>query len=200
MRLLLFIGCFLFSLTISAQWAEKAEDISPLLVGETMPDLPVQNLQGEQVSFLEVLSQRPSVVIVYRGGWCPYCTRHLAAIGQLESDLVELGYQIIAISPDSPEKLEETVDKSELKYQIFADPDGTLLNAIGLNFRAPERYGERLLGTSDGKNKGFLPVPSVFITSMEGNILFEHISPNYKERLSGDVLLAVTTALAGDSE
>lgn len=200
MRLLLFIGSFLFLQTISAQWAEKAEDISPLLIGEAMPDLPVQNLKGEQVSFHEVLTQKPSVVIVYRGGWCPYCNRHLAAVGQLESELAELGYQVIGICPELPGNLQETVDKNEIKYQIFGDPDGSLLNAMGLNFRAPERYGERLMSVSGGKNSGFLPVPSLFITSMEGNILFEHISPNYKERLSSEVLLAVATALAGDSE
>ena len=200
MRLLIFLGLLFIPHFVSAQWAEKAEDISPLLVGEIMPDLKVQTTDGSQVSFHEILTKSPSIVIVYRGGWCPYCNRHLAAVGQSERELLQLGYQIIAICPETPEKLQETVDKNDINYTIVGDPDGSLMDAIGINFRAPERYSERLINVSGGKNTGFLPVPSVFITSEEGAILFEHISPNYKQRLSVEVLMAVAEALAGNKD
>jgi hypothetical protein len=39
-------------------------------------------------------------------------------------------------------------------------------------------------------NKGVLPVPSVFVTNKQGEILFEYINPNYKTRISGSLLLA----------
>jgi peroxiredoxin len=48
---------------------------------------------------------------------------------------------------------------------------------------------------SDGQNKGFLPVPSVFVVDKAGEILFEYINPNYKKRLNGDLLMAVLKTL-----
>ena len=65
------------------------------------------------------------------------------------------------------------------------------MNAMGIAFKAPERYEDRLFRVSDGKNSGLLPVPSMFVVDTDGTILFEYISPNYKQRISADLILAV---------
>ena len=62
---------------------------------------------------------------------------------------------------------------------------------MGIAFKAPERYIERLMKNSDGLNEGFLPVPSVFVVDTSGKIEYEYINPNYKTRLGADFLLAV---------
>ncbi|MDH3650524.1 MAG: hypothetical protein OEQ53_12640, partial [Saprospiraceae bacterium] len=61
----------------------------------------------------------------------------------------------------------------------------------GLAFQAPERYADRLFRVSDEQNPGILPVPSLFIVDSDGTILFEYISPNYKQRIGADLLLDV---------
>ncbi len=175
-----------------AQLPENPEDISPLLIGETMPDVQVTNLDGQTVNFLDLAKAKPTVVIFYRGGWCPYCNRHLAEIGQIEADILAAGYQILAISPDDAEHLKATADKNALNYQLISDSDGTLTKAAGLAFRAPERYG-KMLGeyAGGGNSEGFLPVPAIFVLNTNSEILFEYINPNYKVRMSGELLKAV---------
>jgi len=42
-----------------------------------------------------------------------------------------------------------------------------------------------------GKTSDAIPVPTVMIVDKEGKILFEYINPNYKERLSSEMLLVV---------
>lgn len=42
-----------------------------------------------------------------------------------------------------------------------------------------------------GKTSDVMPVPTVMIINKEGVIQFEYINPNYKERISGEMLLAV---------
>lgn len=185
---------------LNAQIPENAEDIAPLLVGETFPDVKVTDTDAASISFHSILSEKPTVLIFYRGGWCPYCSLHLSEIGQKEEEILDLGFQVVAISPDKPEKLEETAIKDELKYRLFSDGSGELTKAAGIAFKAPERYGQRLLDWSDGQNKGFLPVPSVFVLDTKGEILFEYINPNYKTRLSGDLLLAVLKVLQEEME
>jgi peroxiredoxin len=189
-----------FVTDLNAQLPEKPEDISPLLVGETFPDLKITGLDGASISFHEIIKEKPTVLIFYRGGWCPYCNRHLSAIGQVEADILELGYQVVAVSPDKMEKLRETVAKDELNYRLFSDASGELAKAAGIAFQAPERYGQRLLDWSGGENTGFLPVPSVFILDTKGEILFEYINPNYKKRLDAELLLAVLKALPTETD
>ena len=196
----LLAALFLFSIAFhaSAQLPEKAEDISPLLIGETFPDEKLVNLKGDGVSILDLVKEKPTVVIFYRGGWCPFCNRHLAEIGQREEEILNLGYQVLAVSPDNAEKLRETADKNELKYRLFSDEGGALAKAVGIAFDAPGIVKPRLKNYSDGKNTGYLPVPSVFLLNTKGEILFEYIDPNYKQRIGGDLLLAVLTALKGE--
>ena len=185
------IGMVFLTLSVSAQLAEKAQDISPLLIGETVPDAVLKSVDSSNQSFLSILSKKPTVILFYRGGWCPYCNAHLSDIRDAESEILELGYQIIAISPDSPENLKASDEKNELNYQLYSDANGKLTKAMGIAFKVEERRKERLFDKSGGLNDGFLPVPSVFITDTSGQIVFEYINPNYKARMSSKLLVAV---------
>ena len=185
------IGTVLSTLSVSAQIAEKAEDISPLLIGETVPDAILKSSDSSDQTFLGLISDKPTVVLFYRGGWCPYCNAHLSDIQEAESEILELGYQIIAISPDSPENLKASDEKNELNYQLYSDATGELTKAMGIAFEVQEKRKQRLFDKSGGLNDGFLPVPSVFVLDKKGQIQFEYINPSYKTRMSSSLLLAV---------
>ncbi len=190
-RILFIITLMVASLSASGQMADRAEEISPLLIGETIPDLLVKAPDGSEHNILSILNRKPTVILFYRGGWCPYCNAHLSEIRNAENEIIELGYQIIAISPDSPENLVVTTEKNDLNYFLYSDADGTFSKAMGIAYKAPERKLEKLFRYSDGANTGFLPVPSVFISDRSGLILFEYINPNYKTRMSASLLIAV---------
>ena len=178
-----------------AQVPENPEDISPLLISEKVPDASLQSIEGESVSVVELLKEKKSVLLFYRGGWCPYCNAHLSAVGESEQEILALGYQIIAIAPDSPAQLKATVEKQKLNYRLYSDASGALIKAMGLAFKAPERYEKRLDNYSDGINPGILPVPSLFVVDTDGTIIFEYINPDYKYRISSGMLLAILNQL-----
>lgn len=190
-RIVLVLSILISGIILKAQLPQKAEDISPLLNGETFPGVVLKAPDGSGHNLLDIVKQKPSVILFYRGGWCPFCNTHLAEIQEVQNEVVGLGYQIIAISPDSPENLQATDEKGNLAYSLYSDADGELTKAIGIAFQAPERYAGMLFEKSDGLNNGFLPVPSVFVTDTGGMIAFEYINPDYKTRLSGKLLLAV---------
>lgn len=175
------------------------EDISPLLISEKIPDITLHTIQGESIPLAGKLGEKRSVLLFYRGGWCPYCNAHLSAVGEVEKDILALGYQVIAISPDSPGKLRATLEKEELTYSLYSDASGDLLKAMGIAFKAPDRYEKRLYNYSDGQNPGILPVPSLFVVETDGTILFEFINPDYKERISAELLLSVLKILSNDN-
>ncbi|MBE0424904.1 MAG: AhpC/TSA family protein [Lutibacter sp.] len=193
MKKLLILFVFLATASVQsyAQLPEKAEDISPLLIGEMIPDAILKSPDANDHSILGIIGEKPTILLFYRGGWCPFCNAQLAEVQTIENKIIELGYQIVAISPDSPENLSLTDEKNKLTYSLYADSDGTLTKAIGIAFKSPEKYGVMLSEKSGGLNEGFLPVPSVFVVDTSGKILFEYINPDYKTRISSSLLLAV---------
>ncbi|HEY9178786.1 MAG TPA: peroxiredoxin-like family protein [Flavipsychrobacter sp.] len=186
-----------FGINTYAQLPETAEDICPILIGEKIPDITLVNTDNQQASITGLLKEQPTVLIFYRGGWCPYCNAHLAEIADIEQEIIAAGYKVIAISPDAPDKLNLTVDKKELKYTLLSDSEGKLSAAMGIAFKAPDSKWKtnQLQKYSGGKNPGFLPVPSVFVFNKKGEVMFEHIDPNYRQRLDGKLLMAVLNAL-----
>jgi peroxiredoxin len=175
----------------SAQIAEKAEDISPLLIGEKIPKQDLISVDNKAVSTNEIFNKK-TVLIIYRGGWCPYCNSQLMEMQEIENQIIALGYQIVAISPDSPKFLKETTKEDKLNYQLFSDSDGKFSEALGIAFK---RDKPKLDKYSEGKNPGFLPVPTVYILDENREIEFLYINPNYAKRLKGEMLLAVLKSL-----
>lgn len=195
LKMLSFFFLLPFSLWAQSELPAKPEDISPLLIGETVPDLQLTQMDGSSTDFGAVLNGKKTILIFYRGGWCPYCNSHLSELQKIEPKLKELGYQIIAVSPDVPAKLNESDQKHDLSYQLYSDVKGELMGKMGIAFQAPERYQKMLLNITAEENKGWLPVPSVFIVNDKKQIVFEYISPDFKHRMNGDLLMAVASKL-----
>ncbi|MRX41924.1 redoxin domain-containing protein [Flavobacterium sp. LC2016-23] len=193
MKKLLFI--FLVTLTSVANAqntiAKSANDITPLIIGKKIPNLTLKLSDNTDVNISELLKKKKTVLVFYRGGWCPYCNIHLQALAEAEKEILDMGYQIIAVSPDSPENLKVTEEEDKLKYTLVSDSKGELIKAMGIAFEAPENRKSVIYIKSNGINTNFLPVPSVFVVNRESTILFEYVSPDYKHRLKTEILIPV---------
>jgi len=181
------------------QVATRPEDISPLLIGEQLPKLTLTNMQGmeDSVSFI---TSTPTVLVVYRGGWCPYCNKQLSGLANIEKEIKALGYQIVAISPDAPAALQQTVQKDALGYRLYSDATGQFSRAMGLSFSAPAKYYDLLSKSSGGKNRTELPVPAVYVVNANQQIEFMYVSPNYSQRMNETMLLSVLKSLQPSSK
>ena len=200
-RKLLFIFTLItlfFSNCIMAQVPKNAEDISPLLIGERLPEANLLDVEGEDVFLQDILKEKPTILVFYRGGWCPYCNNQLSSLAELEKEILELGFQIVAISPDHYESLKPTVDKGELDYNIYSDSGAKLIQDIGIGFKTPEKAKGYIFKKTNKNATDVLPVPTVFILDTKGKILFEYINPDYSTRLSSELLLASLKALEGE--
>jgi peroxiredoxin len=180
--------------------ASKAEDIKPLAPGDIIGSISLQDTAGDKFNLNEAIKQQPAVIIFYRGGWCPYCNVHLGQLKTVEPKLQELGFQILAISPDRPAKLAESIDKQQLTYKLLSDSEMTAAKALGIAFRVNDetlkKYDEYGIDLEDasGQNHHLLPVPSVFIIGSDGVIDFSYTNPDYKVRLAPEDLLKAAKA------
>ncbi|GAB5556877.1 MAG: peroxiredoxin-like family protein [Schleiferiaceae bacterium] len=190
------IAFFASAQTANAQIANTANEVHPIFIGDTVPNIELKNLDGSSISSEAVTSQKPTVLIVYRGGWCPYCTRHLSAVGEIMNEIDSMGYNVVAVSPDSPERLNESSEELSLDYQLYSDYSGQFIQKMGLAFYGPKRYSDMLNKAAGGNNPdAVLPVPSLFVVDANGVVLFEYVVPNYRQRMSSELLLNVLSAL-----
>jgi len=124
----------------------------------------------------------------------------LGQLREIESKLTELGYQIVIISPDRPEKIQEFTAKTEYAYTLLSDSDLAAARAMGIAFQVSDEGFEMLnsydldIEDASGKKHHLLPVPSVFIVNTEGVILFEYVNPDYRVRIDSKTLLAAAEA------
>ncbi|MBN8568198.1 MAG: AhpC/TSA family protein [Ignavibacteria bacterium] len=175
--------------------ASSAADVKPIAVGEKIPDVTLKNAKGEPVSLTTLAGEKQTILVFFRGGWCPYCNKQLMGLQKIESDLTALGYQIVAITADKPEKISETVTNDELKYTILSDNNSDASIAFGIAFKVDDATVEKYKGynldldEASGNSNHILPVPSVFILDKQGKIKYEYVNPDYKVRLDENKLL-----------
>jgi peroxiredoxin len=176
--------------------ADNAEDVTPLLIGQKIPSSTLQTVDGDPVSLEALTMQKPTVLIFYRGGWCPYCSRQLAGLKDVEHELSELGYQILAISPETPEQLQEQKLQSKFVVQLLSDPGLETISGFGIGFYVPlateERYKTKMgitLNDEKSTGKAVLPAPAVFILDQQGIVKFSFVNPDFKVRISPELLV-----------
>lgn len=177
--------------TIDAQTPQNPEDVSPLLIGEKLPEAILLNENGESINLNKEIAKQNTVLVFYRGGWCPYCNVQLAGLADSEAEILKLGYQIIAVSPDDYRNLKPSGEKNKTNYKLYADADGSFIKNIGIAFTPSTGTISYISKKTTGKTTDVLPVPTVLVLNKKGEILFEYISPNYKQRISPELLLAV---------
>ena len=179
-----------------------ALEVRPLLVGMEVPDVEFRDINNKIVDLRKEIEKKPTAIIYYRGGWCPYCNKHLAELKDIEDELYDLGIRILAISPDTPQFLSETLAEHQIGYRLLSDADMNGAKKFGIAFRLQretvERYKENGLDLTErsANNHNLLPVPSVFLADTDGSIFFQYVNPNYKVRISSDLLLAAAKELA----
>ena len=181
---------------------DAPEKVTPLDVGDMIPDVSVRDADGQDLNIRSMVTMQPALVIFYRGSWCPYCNKHLAALADIQEDLNGYGYQILAISPDRPAGLKEATEKNELGYLLFSDSKAKAIEAFGLGFKVDEKTLEKYKGhgidleEASGRDHNILPVPAVYLVDHDGKILFRYYNPDHKVRLSTEEILAAAKANA----
>jgi len=199
---ILFAAMFLATgvLALQDRVAAKPEDATPLKVGAKVPAASVREMDNKVANLEEITKGKPSVIIFYRGGWCPFCNRHLAELATIEADLKSRGYQIIALSPDTPAELTKTLTKEKLSYTLLSDSSADAMKKFGVGFRLDDetfsKYRDQYkidIERSSGAKHHILPVPSVFVTNAKQEIVFVYSNPDYKVRLKAADILAAAT-------
>jgi peroxiredoxin len=184
-----------------------AESVKPLGVGERAPTAIVKTLDGADFDLGRAFATKPTVLIFYRGGWCPFCNRQLSGIQDYEPKFIALGYQILAVCTDQPEDLKATLDKHQLTYTLLSDRAMAAASAFRVAFRLTaqdeKNYGAHHIGVPEipgGAGGHWLPVPSIFIIGSDGIIKFVEFNANYQIRPPTEEILKAASQVRAGSD
>jgi peroxiredoxin len=209
----LFIAMMCVYLPVQAELniAPSAEETKPLQAGDPAPDFTVYNVDGSAYKFIADNLERPTVIITFRGGWCPYCNTQLQELRNVLPEMKQSGADILFLSGDRPEILysnlkQETQESiANLDYTILSDAKLDAAMALGLAFKVPgntlETYRNRKRDMDDSSIAlhNALPIPAVYVINTDGNIAFAHTNPDYRVRLPAqEVKAAVDKVLNKD--
>src|SRR5512138_376416 len=86
--------------------------------GDRFPDLSIPTVGGGQMVLPRDLEGFYSVILFYRGAWCPYCKAQLAAFARARASLRSIGVEIVALSVDDEAVSAALVDSMRLNFPV----------------------------------------------------------------------------------
>ena len=103
--------------------------------GEHFPMIIASRVGGGEMSIPQDLAGRWTVLLFYRGHWCPYCRQQLLDFQRAQEQLNELGAEVVALSVDSLEQAQQTVERHRLTFPVLYGLDAhEVAKTIGASF------------------------------------------------------------------
>mgnify|MGYP005850880967 CR=1 FL=1 len=161
--------------------------------GDAAPDFMLPSAQGPYVRLSERLAQGPVVLVWYRGGWCPYCNRQLAAWQGMLHELNVAGGQLLALCPDLPDSTMSTAERQGLAFPVLSDTGSVVARSYGLVYTMPEAVAQLYKGMNlpayTGHNRMELPLSATYLIDSQGVIRYAHVEADYRQRAEPDEVI-----------
>jgi len=138
--------------------------MAQLKPGDAAPAFTLSDADQNSVSLSDFAGGR-AIVYFFPAALTPGCTTQAVDFDAALSDLAAAGYQVVGISPDSPDKLAKFRAQADLSFILLADPDKEVLKAYDA-YGTKVLYGKQIEGVIrstfvidvDGAGKGTIAV------------------------------------------
>lgn len=157
--------------------------------GAVLPDVELLDVHGAPTSLFAVTGGRPTVIVFYRGAWCPYCNIALKTYqDQLLPQLNEHGIALVAISPQKPDGSLSSQQKNALAFPVMSDPGNVLADRLGI-LSTPSAQAQAAMAqlgldltAANADGTPTLPMPTVVIADADHTIRWIDVHPDYTNR------------------
>lgn len=150
-----------------------------LRVGQKAPDFSARDQFGKTQTLETLRGSKGTVLLFYRSAdWCPYCKGQLVQLQAAKERFEKQGIKLAGISYDSVEILKYFSGRRKIEFPLLSDPDSKII-----------RTYQVLNSEAVGPNAG-MARPGYFFVDPEGMIREKFFEAKYRERLTGNGLLA----------
>jgi peroxiredoxin len=181
-----------------AQFAPDKNNPYPVpAVGSSAPAFSLQDSAGRTVSLKQLVSSgRHTVLVWYRGAWCPFCSATIKSYNAHVDEFAAVNAQVVAITPTLPEYTSKTVADWALRFPVLTDMGNEVAREYGTLNQLNEdmRNISLKLGTDFktlyGDKDSNLPHPGIFVVEANtGKLLFSRVQMDYRVRVEPDELI-----------
>jgi peroxiredoxin len=174
-----------------------------LNVGDRAPNFRLRGSDGEAVTLYERLAHGPVVLVFYRGDWCPYCNLELRHYQRRLPELRDAGADVIAITPQAPDRSLQAVERHSLQFSVVSDEDFEVIEQYGLTIDVEGDYREvmehgfgRNLAELNADGTWRLPAPGTYVVGRDATVVAAYVSPRYWTRMEPDEVVEAVRSLA----
>ncbi len=196
------VACLIAVTPFNTVSAEK----STINIGDKAPDFTLPNADGNERTLYDLLQNGPVVLTFYRGGWCPYCNDQLYEFQENLKEFKEQGAQLVAVSPEQPKSMVDTVLKNQLTFEVLSDLGNKVARDYDLIWVVPkekragfEKWLKSTTGMTlaefNGVDSNELPIPATFVISQNGEVTYMFKDEDYSKRASQNDILAALDQL-----
>ncbi len=132
-----------------------------LEIGDTIPDFCLPNQDEEEICFRDVKG-RWIVLYFYPKDNTPGCTTEACDFTEALPDFTALEAIVLGVSPDSPKKHRNFIEKKGLKITLLADEEKELCKKFGV-WQLKKNYGREYMGV----------VRSTFLIAPNGTLAYK---------------------------
>ena len=156
-------------------------------VGDIAPNFVLNNALGKPVELYEYLKKGKVILTWYRGGWCPYCNLTLHQLQMELSNFKANGANLIALTPELPDKSLSTTEKHDLKFEVLSDVGNKIAKKYHIVFKLTDDVAEsynKSFGLNDynGDESNELPLAATYIINEDGRIIYAFLDADYRNR------------------
>jgi peroxiredoxin len=156
-----------------------------LVVGARLPHFTVRDVNDKAVSSAQ-LTDRPAILIFYRGNWCPFCSAQLKELIARYKEINALGVRVALIAPQPHSNTVGISRTYDAKFDFLTDEGNAAASALGIENENGLPMGMQMLGYDSDT-----ALPTVVITGKDGKIVWTHETDNYRIRPEPDTYLDV---------
>ncbi|MDG1080920.1 MAG: thioredoxin-dependent thiol peroxidase [Porticoccaceae bacterium] len=146
-------------------------------VGTPASDFSLFNQRGEKVSLADFRGVKNVLLYFYPKAMTPGCTIQACGIRDSKDQFAELDTVVMAVSPDSVDRLVKFEDKQELNFTLLSDEDHQVTESYGA-WDMKKFMGREYMGV----------LRSTFVIGKDG--LIKHVMPKVKTKTHHDDALA----------
>jgi peroxiredoxin len=150
-----------------------------LRVGDRLPSLSLLTTDGRQVTEQDLIASAPTLLVLYRGWWCPSSKSQLDEIAHEHEGLRQAGLTIFAASVDEPSEAAPIQQHVGDKITILCNVPESLLDEIGARDQRGAPWYDRILF---GAKQQDIAMPSALVINASGKIVFVYRSTRVDDR------------------
>ncbi len=185
--LLIAVGIYIGFLWYSYSYAGflGARPSRALTVGRVMPAFSVSDVTGKPIHS-DKLFQRPTIVVFYRGNWCPFCVAQVKELSQRYQEIEAMGVGLVLISPQPHGNSQALAQRFNIRAEFLVDEGNAAARALGIESEYGIPTGFQALGYDSDT-----VMPTVVIVETGGRIVWVDETNNYRVRPEPDAFLEV---------